>query len=79
MRGVRRPAILFAVASAIYWQGVAWFIGLINPLAGTEVAPLWLMALANIGSAALYAVVALIFCHRLARRAVRQAQLGTVG
>lgn len=79
MRGVRRPALLFALGSAIYWQCVVWFIGLINPLAGTEVAPLWLMALANFGSAAVYAVAALTFCHRLARRAIKQAQLGTVG
>lgn len=69
---IRRPAILFAVASAIYWQGVAAFIGIINPLAGKDVAPFWMVALANIVPAALYAVSALIFCHWLARRVLRQ-------
>ncbi|MCP3729031.1 hypothetical protein M9978_01180 [Sphingomonas sp. MG17] len=71
---IRRPAILFAILSAIYWQLVAGFIGLINPLAGKDVAPFWMVALANIVPPTLYAVVTLIFCHWLARRVQRQAQ-----
>ena len=71
---IRRPAILFAIISAIYWQGVAGFIGIINPLAGKDVPPFWMVAFANIVPAALYAVVTLVFCHWLARRVLRQAQ-----
>jgi hypothetical protein len=71
---IRRPTILFAIISAIYWQGIAAFIGIINPLAGKAVAPFWMVALANIVPTAFYAIVALIFCHWLARRVLRQTQ-----
>ncbi|QGP78383.1 hypothetical protein [Sphingobium sp. CAP-1] len=71
---IRRVAILFALGSAIYWEGMVALIGLINPLAGLDVAPYWLVVLMNVGPACIYAIVTLIFCHWLARRVLRQAQ-----
>ncbi|TPG56085.1 hypothetical protein EAH76_00445 [Sphingomonas glacialis] len=68
---VRRPAILFAIGSAIYWESVAAFLSMMNPLAGHNVAPFWMVAMANCLPAALYAVITLFFCHWLARRIVR--------
>ncbi|MES2291631.1 MAG: hypothetical protein V4530_18035 [Pseudomonadota bacterium] len=65
---------MFAILSAIYWQIVAGFIGMINPLAGKDVAPFWMVALANVVPPTLYAVVTLIFCHWLARRVLGQQQ-----
>ena len=74
MRGIRRLAILFAIASTMHWQAIAWFVGLINPLAGAYVAPYSTVALAKIGSAVSYAVATLFFCHWLARRVAKQVQ-----
>jgi len=71
---IRRVAIVFALFSAIYWQVVTWFLGIINPMTGIDILPFWLVAIINAGAAAFYAAAALIFCHRLARRVVRQAQ-----
>ena len=71
---VRRAAILFAIVSTVYWQGAAWFLSQINPLAGIDILPLLLVAAINVGTATLYAVVTLLFCHWLARRVLRQAQ-----
>ncbi len=71
---IRRASIFFALGSAIYWEAVSAFLGIINPLAGLDVAPYWMVALANSAPAALYAAIALIFCHWLARRVIRQAQ-----
>ncbi|RHW19131.1 hypothetical protein D1610_03170 [Sphingomonas gilva] len=71
---IRRASILFALGSAIYWYGVAAFVGIISPLGGLDVAPYWMVALASVGPAALYAIITLLFCHWLARRVLRQAQ-----
>jgi hypothetical protein len=69
---VRRLSILFAVASAIYWEGIAWFLSILNPIAGIDAAPYWMVMLANAVPASLYAVITLVFCHWLARRVVKQ-------
>ena len=74
---VRRVAIVFALGSAIYWETVSAILGLINPLAGHDVAPYWMVALANSAPAALYAVAALTFCHWLSRSLLRQVQKGS--
>ncbi|MES1984655.1 MAG: hypothetical protein V4461_06835 [Pseudomonadota bacterium] len=66
-------SILFALVSAIYWEGMAALIGLINPLVGLDVAPYWLVVLVNVVPGAVYAIITLIFCHWLARRVLRQA------
>jgi len=71
---VRRPSILFALGSTIYWQVVAALVGLVNPLAGLDVAPYWMVVLVNFVPAAIFAVITLTFCHWLARRVLRQAQ-----
>jgi hypothetical protein len=65
---------MFALGSAIYWQAVAALVGIINPLAGLDVAPYWMVLLVNVVPSTVYAVVTLIFCHWLARRVFRQAQ-----
>ncbi len=70
---VRRAAIGFALFSAIYWHVVSWLVGLLHPLTGIDEVPFWLVASIDAGTAALYAAITLIFCHRLARRAARQA------
>ena len=71
---IRRASISFAIGSAIYWEAMSALFGLINPLAGLDVAPYWVVALANGVPAALYGIIALVFCHWLAGRVVRQAQ-----
>ena len=71
---IRRPSILFALSSAIYWELVANVVGSTNQLAGHYVAPYWLVILVNVIPTMLYAVVTLFFCHWLVRRALRQAQ-----
>ncbi|WP_443971160.1 hypothetical protein [Sphingobium sp. CR28] len=70
---IRRVALIFSLFSAIYWQTASWFQGIINPLTGIDELPLWLVASINFGTIAIYAVITLIFCHRLAGRAARQA------
>ena len=71
---IRHACIFFALASAIYWEVVAAFLVIINPLAGHYVAPYRVIVLANTVTATVYAVIALIFCHWLVRLAVRQGQ-----
>ena len=72
MTAVRRLSILFAVLSAVYWEGIAWFLSIINPLSGINAAPYWMVMLANSMPATVYAVATLIFCHWLVRRVVKQ-------
>lgn len=74
MNGVRRPALFFAVCSALYWSGIAGFLAIVHPLAGKDVAPFWMVSLINFVLAAIYGVAALFFCHWLARRVARQVQ-----
>ena len=69
---IRRAAILFAVCSAAFWEGIAAFWATINSLAGIDDLPYWMAAIANVIPASLYAVITLVFCHWLARRLVRQ-------
>ena len=69
---VRRPAILFALFSAIYGmmvQGI-WqvaFLGLAP--SHPQPFPIWLVTSLP---AIVYAVICLLFCHWLARRVARQ-------
>ncbi len=70
---VRKAAILFAIGSTIYWEIVAGLLSQVNPLAGISDVPFWLAGLINMASAMVYAVIALWFCHWLARRIVKQA------
>ena len=74
---IRRPAIFFALGSAVYWELVADLLRATNSVAGHSVAPYWLVLVINVVPAALYAAVALFFCHWLARRVLRQTQKGS--
>ncbi|MBI0474266.1 hypothetical protein D9601_02660 [Sphingomonas sp. MA1305] len=71
---VRRPAIVFAIGSAIYWQIIADFLSQVNFVAGVSDVPYWEAALLNVVPALVYAVIALWFCHWLARRVLKQAK-----
>ena len=71
---VRRPAIIFALLSAIYW---ALFSDLNSSLhamhaASSSPMPLYEDWLINGLPAIIYAVACLLFCHWLARRVARQ-------
>jgi hypothetical protein len=71
--GIRRPAILFAILSSIYWFLVSDLIGVASPLGGFGQQPYWKVALASVIPAVLYAIATLYFCHWLVRRALRGA------
>jgi len=68
---VRRPALIFALASAVYWAGVTGLWSTITLLNY----PYWLVVLTSTLPAMLYALAALWFCGWLARRVVRQMAL----
>ena len=65
---VRRPAVAFALLSAIYWGGVTGLWSTITLLHY----PYWLVVLTTTLPAMLYALIALWFCGWLARRVIGQ-------
>ena len=65
---IRRPAVLFALLSAMYWVLVKDLWSGVTFLHY----PYWQVVLAGTLPAMLYALVALWFCGWLARRVVRQ-------
>lgn len=71
---VRRPAIVFALLSALYWalfSDLSSSLHAMNAASGSHV-PLYEDWLINGLPAIIYAVACLLFCHWLARRVARQ-------
>ena len=71
---VRRPAIIFALLSAIYWalvSDVGRSLYGVN-LTDGALQPIYEDWLVNGLPAVIYAVACLLFCHWLARRVARQ-------
>ena len=71
---IRRPAMAFAVLSALYWALIS---DLWRSLRGVNLTdgslqPIYEDWLLNGLPAIIYAVVCLLFCHWLARRVARQ-------
>ena len=69
---IRRPAIFFALFSAVYWFLVSDLIGVASPLDSFDKQPFWKVTLASMLPATIYAVATLYFGHWLARRILRQ-------
>ena len=65
---IRRPAVLFALLSALYWLGVTEFWMTVTFLHYDD----WAGLLASTLPAMVYAVATLWFCGWLARRVVKQ-------
>jgi hypothetical protein len=71
---IRRPAIAFALLSAIYWALVSDLGRSLRGvhLTGGALQPIYEDWFVNGLPAIIYAVVCLLFCHWLARRVARQ-------
>lgn len=78
MKGVRRPAIIFAILSAIYWNGVSSFNAMLFTQVGKDIAPFWAVGLSAFIPTGIYAVFCLLFFHWFARRMFKQAKESSI-
>lgn len=74
MKGIRRPAIIFAILSAIYWNIVSSFNAMLFTQGGKDIVPFWALGLSAFIPLAIYAVICLLFFHWFARRMFKQAK-----